>query len=94
MPLFVVLNEGQVLDDVLIKKIAKTLRSEYSPRHVPDEVIEVSEIPYTISGKKLEAPVKKILMGIPVEKAANPDSTRNPEALDFFVEFGRRIDRS
>ena len=53
MPLFVVLNEGEQLTETLIKKIASTLRSEYSPRHVPDEVIVIPEIPYTISGKKL-----------------------------------------
>ncbi|PHN08488.1 acetoacetate--CoA ligase [Flavilitoribacter nigricans] len=87
MPLFVVMESGALLDDVLKGKIKKALRSEYSPRHVPDEIIEVQDIPYTISGKKLEAPVKKILMGMPVEKAANPDAMRNPESLDFFVGF-------
>jgi acetoacetyl-CoA synthetase len=89
MPLFVVLNEGQALTDVLKKKINATLRSEYSPRHVPDEIVEAPDIPYTISGKKLEAPVKKILMGKPVEKAANVDSMKNPGSLDFFVGFAK-----
>lgn len=87
MPLFVVMESGQVLDETLKGKIKKALRSEYSPRHVPDEIIEVSDIPYTISGKKLEAPVKKILMGMSLEKAANPGAMRNPESLDFFMEF-------
>jgi acetoacetyl-CoA synthetase len=91
MPLFVVLQEGVDLDDELIGKVKKQLRSDCSPRHVPDELIEVQEIPYTISGKKLEAPVKKILIGIPVEKAANKDSMRNPESLDFFIEFGKKL---
>lgn len=88
MPLFVVMETGQVLDDKLKGKIKSALRSECSPRHVPDEIIEVSDIPYTISGKKLEAPVKKILMGMPLEKAANPGAMRNPESLDFFLAFG------
>ncbi|MEZ4992758.1 MAG: acetoacetate--CoA ligase [Saprospiraceae bacterium] len=91
MPLFVVLAEGQNLDQELIRKIKQTLRSEYSPRHVPDEVIAVKDIPYTISGKKLEAPVKKILLGIPITKAANPGAMRNPDSLDFFIQFGRRL---
>ncbi|GJM31386.1 MAG: acetoacetyl-CoA synthetase [Saprospiraceae bacterium] len=92
MPLFVVLEEGQELDENLVKKINSTLRSMYSPRHVPDEILVVSDIPYTISGKKLEAPAKKILMGIAVNKAANRDAMRNPEALDFFIEMAKKID--
>jgi acetoacetyl-CoA synthetase len=87
MPLFVLMNEGQRLTEAIQKKIKKQLKTDYSPRHVPDEIIEVSDIPYTISGKKLEAPVKKILLGYPITKAANPDSMRNPEALDFFVAY-------
>ncbi|MDX1943669.1 MAG: acetoacetate--CoA ligase [Saprospiraceae bacterium] len=92
MPLFILLNEGQVLNNDLIKKINQTLKSEYSPRHVPDEIIEVPDIPYTISGKKMEAPVKKILLGRPIEKAANIDSMRNPESLQFFVDFAKQIE--
>ena len=91
MPLFVMMNEGEALTGDIKNELKQILRSEYSPRHVPDEIIEVQDIPYTISGKKLEAPVKKILMGKPVEKAANPDSMRNPESLDFFVAFARGI---
>jgi acetoacetyl-CoA synthetase len=87
MPLFVQLAKGALLDEVLKKRIAQTLRSTYSPRHVPDEVIEIQDIPYTISGKKLETPVKKILMGIPIEKAANKGAMRNPASLDFFEAF-------
>ena len=87
MPLFVVCTEGTVLDNILKNKIKKSLREAYSPRHIPDDIIAVSEIPYTISGKKLEAPVKKILMGVPLSKAANLGSVRNPSALDFFVNF-------
>ncbi|GAB4249820.1 MAG: acetoacetate--CoA ligase [Saprospiraceae bacterium] len=91
MPLFVVLKEDQALSEELVKKIKTTLRSECSPRHVPDEIIQVTEIPYTISGKKMEAPVKKILLGKPLEKAANKDSMRNPDSLKFFIEFREKL---
>ncbi|MGH1366613.1 MAG: acetoacetate--CoA ligase [Calditrichia bacterium] len=91
MPLFVKLTHGCELNENLINLVKKTLRSTYSPRHVPDEIIPVSDIPYTISGKKLEAPVKKILMGIPIDRAANPDAMRNPETLDFYVNFAENI---
>ncbi|MEM7104733.1 MAG: acetoacetate--CoA ligase [Bacteroidota bacterium] len=93
MPLFVVLGEGKTLNDDLLLKVKKTLRTECSPRHVPDEVIEIKEVPYTISGKKLEAPVKKILMGVDVEIAAKKDSMKNPGALEFFIEFGKGLDQ-
>jgi acetoacetyl-CoA synthetase len=92
MPLFVLMNEGAELTDEVKTTIKKTLRKDYSPRHVPDEIIVVEDIPYTISGKKLEAPVKKILMGMPIDKAANPDSMRNPESLGFFVQFAEGIE--
>jgi acetoacetyl-CoA synthetase len=84
MPLFVVLAEGCMLDETLKSKIASTLKNDYSPRHVPDEVFEVQDLPYTISGKKLETPVKKILLGMPVDKVSNKDAIRNPESLEFF----------
>lgn len=90
MPLFVQLNEGYELDQDLIGKIKKELRGTYSPRHVPDEIIEVDQIPLTISGKKMETPVKKILMGMSVDKAASRDAMKNPEALDFFIEFSSK----
>ncbi|MEL7120780.1 MAG: acetoacetate--CoA ligase [Bacteroidota bacterium] len=91
MPLFVLLDNGNELDQELKQKIKKQLRSDYSPRHVPDEIIEVKDIPYTISGKKLEAPVKKILLGRNPEKAANKGAMRNPESLDFFVQLSKDI---
>ena len=91
MPLFVVTSDGEKLTAELVNTIKRTLRSECSPRHVPDDIIEVPELPYTISGKKLEAPVKKILMGMPVEKAANTDSMKNPQALDFFIDFEKSL---
>jgi acetoacetyl-CoA synthetase len=89
MPLFVLLQAGETLTEELKKRINQALRKEYSPRHVPDEIIACPDIPYTISGKKMEAPVKKILMGKPLDKAANLDSMRNPESLEFFQQFKR-----
>ncbi len=91
MPLFVVLKEGQAVDDAFKKKIAKNIRERISPRFIPDDVIAVKEIPYTISGKKMEKPVKRILDGEPVKKVASPDSMRNPESLEFFVEFSKNL---
>jgi len=87
MPLFVKLKEGISLSDALQKNIAQLLRMRCSPRHVPDEVIVVPDIPYTISGKKMEAPVKKILMGMEVDRSLNRDAMRNPESLKFFTDF-------
>lgn len=90
MPLFVVLQEGIILDKTLISKINSTIRNAYSPRHVPDEIIEVRDIPYTISGKKIETPVKKILMGMDPEKIMNKDALRNPESLEFFKNIKKQ----
>ena len=87
MPLFVVLRDGAELDDALIKRIATGIRNDCSPRHVPNEVFAIAEVPRTLSGKVLEVPVKKILMGTPIEKAASRDSLANPAALDYFVEL-------
>jgi acetoacetyl-CoA synthetase len=89
MPLFVVLREDAELDEDLEKAIAKRVREDCSPRHVPSEVYEVREVPRTLSGKVLEVPVKKILTGTPPEKAASRDSLANPEALDWFVELAQ-----
>ncbi|MBX2922254.1 MAG: acetoacetate--CoA ligase [Chitinophagaceae bacterium] len=91
MPLFVVMKEGEKLSDEVKLSIKNTLRSACSPRHVPDEIIETEDIPYTISGKKMETPVKKILMGKPAEKSVNRGSVRNPESLAFFIRFAQTI---
>ncbi len=91
MPLFVVLREGVSLDAALERKIKDAIRTALSPRHVPDAIVAVPDVPRTLSGKKLEVPVKKILMGAPVERAANPDSLRNPELLPFFVELASKL---
>ncbi len=87
MPLFVVLREGSELDEDLTKRIARRIREDCSPRHVPNEVRQVAEVPRTLSGKVLEVPVKRILMGVAPEKAASRDSLANPRALDPFVEL-------
>jgi len=87
MPLFVVMKENHSLTAEIKDTIKRTLRSTYSPRHVPDEIIAVNDIPYTISGKKMEMPVKKILMGKPLEQSVNAGSVKNPESLEFFKTF-------
>ncbi|HXR60398.1 MAG TPA: acetoacetate--CoA ligase, partial [Solirubrobacterales bacterium] len=91
MPLFVVLREGAELDDGLPREIARRVREQCSPRHVPDEVFVIAEVPRTLSGKVLEVPVKRILMGTPPENAASRDSLANPAALDYFVEMAKRL---
>jgi acetoacetyl-CoA synthetase len=90
MPLFVVLREGAELDEQLEKAIRRRIREDASPRHVPNEIVAVKEVPRTLSGKVLELPVKRILMGTDPEKAASRDSLANPAALDFFVSWARR----
>src|SRR2546422_230851 len=83
--LFVVLRAGVALDDALRSRIKEKLRRDLSPRHVPDEIHVVGEVPYTLNGKRLEVPVKRILAGVPADVAASPDAMRNPESLRFFV---------
>ena len=87
MPLFVKLAEGQMLDEALKNTINAQLRQSCSPRHVPDVIVAVDAIPYTLTGKKMEVPVRKILLGWPIEKAATRDAMANPEAIDWFVRF-------
>ena len=94
MPLFVVLREGAQLDDELVKAIKTRIREDCSPRHVPNEIHAIDEVPRTLSGKVLEVPVKRILMGQPADKAASRDSLQNPEALDYFVKFAERSDEA
>jgi acetoacetyl-CoA synthetase len=92
MPLFVVLRDGAELDEELPKEIARRVREHCSPRHVPDRVFQIAEVPRTLSGKVLEVPVKRILMGTPPDKAASRDSLANPAALDYFVELAATLD--
>lgn len=91
MPLFVKLKPNFELTETLKLEINQQLKTDYSPRHIPDEIIEVNDIPYTISGKKMEAPVKKILMKMPLETSINLDAMRNPESVDFFIEFAKQM---
>ena len=89
MILFVVLVAGAVLDEQLREEIAKRIREDCSPRHVPNEIVQVQSVPRTLSGKILEIPVKRILMGVPREQAASADSLADPRSLDFFVDLAR-----
>jgi len=91
MPLFVVLKDGVELDDALKAKIKGRLRSGISPHHVPDEVIAIPAVPRTLSGKKLEVPVKKLFMGVPVEKAISTDAMSNPQSIEYFLEFADKV---
>ena len=85
MPLFVVFEDGEL--DSMSETIKQKLKEECSPRHVPDIIIPVGEIPYTLSGKKMEVPVKKALMGLDVSKHMNRDASKNPKAMDTFVKL-------
>jgi acetoacetyl-CoA synthetase len=89
MPLFVVLREGAELDDELVAAVRRRIREDCSPRHVPNDVFVIDEVPRTLSGKVLEVPVKRILTGTSPDKAASRDSLANPLALDYFVELAR-----
>jgi acetoacetyl-CoA synthetase len=89
MPLFVKLKAGRALDEPLKDAMRQKLRKEYSPRHVPDKIYQVTDIPYTLTGKKMEVPVRRILAGMPLAKAANRDAVANPAALDYFIEYAR-----
>jgi acetoacetyl-CoA synthetase len=94
MPLFVVLREGVTLDDALKARIKQKIRTTLSPRHVPDDIFAVPEVPRTLNGKKMEVPVKKLFMGIPLERAASPDSMSNPHSIDYFVRLAEAMQAS
>ncbi len=89
--LFVVLREGVELDEELTKQLARAVRERCSPRHVPDAAFEIAAVPRTLSGKVVEVPVKRILMGGDPDKVVSRGSLGNPEALDAFSEFARRF---
>ena len=92
MPLFVVLREDAQLDDSLKARIKDQLRRNVSPHHVPDEVLVIEDVPRTLSGKKMEVPVKKLLLGFPVEKAVSMDAMSNPDSIQYFIEFAGKAD--
>jgi len=92
MPLFVVLQPGVTLDAPLIERIRQQIRTKASGRHVPDAVVQVSEIPRTLSGKKMEVPVRKLLLGANLSQVASPDAMQNPHSLDFFAAYAKTLD--
>lgn len=87
MPLFVVLASGAELDDSLRERIAAAIRVALTPRHVPNEILQVPAVPRTLTGKKLEVPVKRLLLGEPAARVLNPDATANPESLQWYQAF-------
>jgi acetoacetyl-CoA synthetase len=91
MPLFVVLQDGAELNDDLTGEIKRRIREQCSPRHVPNEIFQIAEVPRTLSGKVLEVPVKRILMGEAPEKAVSRDSLANPNSLDYFTELAATL---
>ena len=91
--LFIVPGPGHPLDDALRARINARLRAEVSPRHVPDALYAVPEIPHTLNGKKLEVPVKRLLTGTPLARAVSRESVANPGALDFFVALAGTLNQ-
>src|SRR5664279_6283653 len=90
MPLFIVLREGMTLDDALVKRMKSSIRSALSARHVPNEIFQVSSVPRTLSGKKMELPVKKLLMGTPADELFKAGAMANGDAIGWFVAFAER----
>jgi acetoacetyl-CoA synthetase len=90
MPLFVVLRPGVALDEALKERLNGVIRTALSARHVPSEILAIPEVPRTLSGKKMELPIKKLLLGHPLEKVAHADAMANPASLAWFVEFAAR----
>lgn len=93
MILFVTLREGATLDEELTTQIKRRIREDCSPRHVPNEIRQIQEVPRTLSGKVLEVPVKRILMGTPPSQAASVESLANPASLDYFVDLAKTLSR-
>lgn len=91
MPLFVVLQAGLSLDDALRTRITDQIRLKASARHVPNEVVQVSEVPRTLSGKKMEIPVRKLLLGAAADKVASPDAMQNPHSFQFFIGYAQTL---
>ena len=92
MPLFVVMTDGVTFDDGVKEQINQAIRTSVSARFIPNEIIEITEVPRTMSGKKLEVPVKKLLLGGDPAKVVNRDSMASPDSFDFFVSYAK--DRS
>ena len=90
MPLFVTLAEGRALTDELVAQIKNAIKTKASARHVPNVVVQVTEIPRTLTGKKMEVPVRKLL-GADAAKVASPDAMANPSSIDFFIQFREQV---
>ncbi len=91
MPLFLQLKEGTVLTDELIQEIKSELKVKCSPRHIPDDFQVVSDIPYTLTGKKMEIPVRKLLMGHQRDSAFSIDAMKNPQSMDYFINLSKKM---
>src|SRR5699024_12642587 len=94
MPLFVVLKEGTVLDKDLKKQLKRQVRDNCSPRLITDDIYEIKDVPRTLNGKKLEVPIKNILIGKSLDDAVSKDALSNPESLDFFIQFAQEIEKN
>jgi len=90
MPLFVVLRPGAPLDEAMRAKINQAIKTQLSPRFLPDDIFQVAEIPRTLSGKKQELPIKKLLLGQPLERVVNREAMANPGCLDWYVQLAQR----
>lgn len=91
MALFVVLVEDTKLDEGLKNRIRQKIRSDISPRHVPDEILQIHQVPYTLSGKKMEVPIRRVLLGQPPSRAINPGAMRNPETVQYFIDLANTL---
>jgi acetoacetyl-CoA synthetase len=89
--LFVILREGDTLDDGLLRRIKQKIREDISPRHVPNDIFPILAVPYTLSGKKMEVPVRRILLGQPPDRVINPGAMRNPESIQYFIDLALRL---
>jgi len=91
MPLFVVLQPGVELDRSLEDKIKQQIRTKASARHVPNVVVQIQEVPRTLTGKKMEVPIRKLLLGASAQRVAAPDAMQNAASLQFFVDYAQRL---
>ena len=87
MPLFVVMREGAALEDALAARISAAIRTALTPKDVPNAIFAIPEVPCTLSGKRLEVPIKRLMLGEPLDRVVNRDVMANPASLDWFVNF-------
>ena len=90
MPLFVVLRDALTLDAALEQRIRERIRTALSARHVPNDIFQVQQVPRTLTGKKMELPVKKLFLGMPVEQVANRDAMANTESLGYYMALAQQ----